>query len=260
MRRGTVIFLVINLIVIGFLLNACSTLISLLFEDGAADAIARAEIPAPGSELIDNRTQLIPKIIHQTYINESIPARWKAGQQSCIDLHEDYEYIVRPLTSQSQYRSEKVKNAKLTNPALDRRQIPRIHQSRIPLVPRNLRQLPIPNPTRRLDPLFRADLLWRNIYRPRRRLQSTSRSPALLLSLVAPHRTNRDFQRRHGRRASTPILLENDRLPTVLQPLLVYAVHHSHVLYRPALSLRDMERIYRSLPPGRRSRTPLNAA
>jgi mannosyltransferase OCH1-like enzyme len=94
MRRGTIIFLVINLVVIGFLLNAFSNLISLLFEDGASDAIHRAEIPAPGSDLIDNRTQLIPKIIHQTYINSSIPAQWKAGQQSCLDLHGDYEYKV----------------------------------------------------------------------------------------------------------------------------------------------------------------------
>ena len=94
MRRGTVIFLVINLIVIGFLLNAFSTLISLLFEDGDEDAISRAEVPAPGSHQIDNRMQLIPKIIHQTYINSTIPAQWKAGQQSCIDLHEDYEYKV----------------------------------------------------------------------------------------------------------------------------------------------------------------------
>ncbi|KAF7904392.1 hypothetical protein EAF00_001726 [Botryotinia globosa] len=92
MRRGTLLFLVINFIVIGFLVNAFSTLISLLFVDGAADAIHRSEIPAPGSELIENRTQLIPKIIHQTYINESIPERWKAGQQSCIELHDDYEY------------------------------------------------------------------------------------------------------------------------------------------------------------------------
>jgi len=92
MRRGTIIFLIINLLIIGFLLNAFSTLISLLFEDGASDAIHRAEIPAPGSDLIENRTQLIPKIIHQTYINTSIPAQWKAGQQSCLDLHEDYEY------------------------------------------------------------------------------------------------------------------------------------------------------------------------
>ncbi|KAL2068345.1 hypothetical protein VTL71DRAFT_16443 [Oculimacula yallundae] len=94
MRRGTIIFLVINLIIIGFLLNAFSTLISLLFTTGAADAIHRAEIPAPGSDMIENRTQLIPKIIHQTYINESIPERWRAGQKSCIDLHEDYEYIL----------------------------------------------------------------------------------------------------------------------------------------------------------------------
>ena len=35
MRRGTIIFLVINLLVIGFLLNAFSTLIGLLFEDGS---------------------------------------------------------------------------------------------------------------------------------------------------------------------------------------------------------------------------------
>lgn len=92
MRRGTIIFVVINLIIVGFLFNAFSTLISLLFEDGAADAIHRAEIPAPGSDLIENRTQLIPKIIHQTYINSSIPVQWKAGQQSCIALHGDYEY------------------------------------------------------------------------------------------------------------------------------------------------------------------------
>jgi mannosyltransferase OCH1-like enzyme len=94
MRRGTIIFLVINFLIIGFLVNAFSTLISLLFEDGASDAIHSSEIPAPGSDLIDNRTQLIPKIIHQTYINSSIPVQWKAGQLSCIDLHGDYEYKV----------------------------------------------------------------------------------------------------------------------------------------------------------------------
>jgi mannosyltransferase OCH1-like enzyme len=94
MRRGTTIFLVINLLLIGFLINAFSTLISLLFEDGSADAIHRAEIPAPGSDRLENRTRLIPKIIHQTYKNSSIPEIWQAGQQSCIDLHEDYEYKV----------------------------------------------------------------------------------------------------------------------------------------------------------------------
>lgn len=105
MRKGTIIFLGVNLFVIGLLLNAFSTLIGLLFENGAADGITRAEIPAPGSDLIENRTQMIPKIIHQTYINASIPVQWQAGQQSCIDLHDDYEYKVTSLHLHEKARS-----------------------------------------------------------------------------------------------------------------------------------------------------------
>ena len=96
MRRGLVVFLVVNLIFIGFLVRSVSTLLMLLVEDGSRDAIHRAEIPAPDSDKLDGRKHLIPKIIHQTYVNESIPAHWKVAQQSCIDLHKDYEYKVGP--------------------------------------------------------------------------------------------------------------------------------------------------------------------
>lgn len=41
-----------------------------------------------------NSASLIPKIIHQTYTNESIPNHWKDAQQSCKDLHSDYLYIL----------------------------------------------------------------------------------------------------------------------------------------------------------------------
>lgn len=92
MRRGLVVFLVINLLVIAFLVKSVFTLITLLFEDAQADAVHKAEIPSLGSEAIDPRPQLIPKIIHQTYINESIPDVWKQAQKSCIELHKDYEY------------------------------------------------------------------------------------------------------------------------------------------------------------------------
>ncbi|MCJ1227071.1 hypothetical protein MMC12_003726 [Toensbergia leucococca] len=92
MRRGLVVFIVVNFLVIVFLVSKVFTLLTLLIEDGAADAIHRFEIPAPNSPLIDNRPQLIPKIIHQTYINESIPEQWREAQRSCINLHEDYEY------------------------------------------------------------------------------------------------------------------------------------------------------------------------
>lgn len=94
MKRGAVIFLIANFIVLGIILNSVTTLITLLFEDCSADAIAPHEIPALDTKWDESRPSYIPKIIHQTWQNESIPEKWQAAQQSCIDLHGDYEYKV----------------------------------------------------------------------------------------------------------------------------------------------------------------------
>lgn len=108
MRRGQIIFLLGFVLFLGFALNAFSTLISLLFEKGANDAIHLDELPDLDGLPEDTRPQLIPKIIHQTYKNNTIPEQWKQGQQSCIDLHPDYEYKVilpptPPTNSQQQF-------------------------------------------------------------------------------------------------------------------------------------------------------------
>lgn len=95
MRRGLSIFLLISLLVLFFLVRSIWTLLSLLVEDAAADAIHRDELPLLNSSLVEQRPQIIPKIIHQTYKDEVIPDVWLDAQQSCIDLHPDYEYIVR---------------------------------------------------------------------------------------------------------------------------------------------------------------------
>ena len=94
MRGRVLIFLLINIAIVGLLLNSVWTLLSLLVVDGSGDAISRAELPAPKSDLIDGMPRVIPKIIHQTYANDSIPLVWQAAQQSCVDLHKDYEYMV----------------------------------------------------------------------------------------------------------------------------------------------------------------------
>ncbi|KAF2715004.1 glycosyltransferase family 32 protein [Pleomassaria siparia CBS 279.74] len=92
MRKGVILFIVTTILVLGFAVQHVWILISLLLVDGREDAISRAELPAPNSGAISERPQLIPKIIHQTYINASIPAHWKGPQQTCLDLHPDYEY------------------------------------------------------------------------------------------------------------------------------------------------------------------------
>lgn len=94
MRRALLGFLLIIFLVLGLAIRSVFTLITLLFEDASADAIHRSELPAPNSTLTNPSPQLIPKIIHQTYINSSIPTQWQAAQQSCIDLHPDYEYML----------------------------------------------------------------------------------------------------------------------------------------------------------------------
>lgn len=97
MRGRVLIFLLINIAIVGLLLNSVWTLLSLLVVDGSGDAISRAELPAPKSDLIEGIPRIIPKIIHQTYANASIPPVWQTPQRSCIDLHADYEYMVRKI-------------------------------------------------------------------------------------------------------------------------------------------------------------------
>ncbi|KAK5151067.1 CSG1/SUR1-like protein [Recurvomyces mirabilis] len=91
MRRGLLIFLLVNLAIVLFLVHQVWSLLTLLVVDGAEDAIAKAELPAVGSPRKDGKPRLIPKIIHQTYKNESIPPVWQEAQASCIDLHPESE-------------------------------------------------------------------------------------------------------------------------------------------------------------------------
>ena len=63
------------------------TLLSLLVVSGLEDAITKSELPSPNSNRVSDGSQMIPKIIHQTYINTSIPLVWQEAQQSCLDLH-----------------------------------------------------------------------------------------------------------------------------------------------------------------------------
>ncbi|KAF9882889.1 hypothetical protein FE257_004903 [Aspergillus nanangensis] len=93
MRRKTAVFAVIILGSVLLLSRSVFTLITLLFEDALADSIPAGDLSlkAPSSNI---RSPVIPKIIHQTFKSDSIPENWKEAQQSCRNLHPDYEYIL----------------------------------------------------------------------------------------------------------------------------------------------------------------------
>ncbi|CAK1365826.1 Mannosyl phosphorylinositol ceramide synthase CSH1 [Cercospora beticola] len=92
MRRPVLIFLILNLALIAFLVHSVWTLLELLVINGIEDAITKAELPPMGSEHDLDTKPMIPKIIHQTYINTSIPVVWQEAQQSCLDLHKEPEW------------------------------------------------------------------------------------------------------------------------------------------------------------------------
>jgi len=95
MRKGVLLFLLVNLTIVTYLIYSVWTLLTLLVVDGSEDAISRAEIPGPtAADPFNGKKQLIPKIIHQTYANTSLPQHWKEASDSCKKIHKDYEYHV----------------------------------------------------------------------------------------------------------------------------------------------------------------------
>ncbi|BFZ57705.1 CSG1/SUR1-like protein [Savitreella phatthalungensis] len=96
MRRSVGIFILCQALILGSLVYSVRWLLVLLVDTGASDAIKSFEIPGVNSTNDhDIGTQRIPKIIHQTWKNETIPEIWREPQQTCLDLHtpaNGYEY------------------------------------------------------------------------------------------------------------------------------------------------------------------------
>ena len=94
MRRSVLAVSILGLVILLFLIHSVFTLLQLLVETGEAEAIQRSDIPPVEEKSPSLPPPLIPKIIHQTYKNESIPERWKEPFVQCQDLHKDYTFYV----------------------------------------------------------------------------------------------------------------------------------------------------------------------
>ncbi|KAK6463577.1 nucleotide-diphospho-sugar transferase [Scheffersomyces coipomensis] len=92
MRKELKYIIGAHLLLILYLVYLTFDLITLLHDDSFSDALLDVELnPADG---ILDKPLIIPKFIHQTYKTTEIPEVWKAGQQACVDLHPDYQYIL----------------------------------------------------------------------------------------------------------------------------------------------------------------------
>ncbi|KAG0650368.1 Mannosyl phosphorylinositol ceramide synthase [Hyphodiscus hymeniophilus] len=90
-RRRPRRFILLVTLTLAFLTYKSLPLLHLLTEDGSADAV-RASVLFNDPQTYNN-TQLIPKIIHQTYKNTTIPLRWQVPQEMILKYHGDYEYM-----------------------------------------------------------------------------------------------------------------------------------------------------------------------
>lgn len=92
MRKELQFIIGLHLAILLFLVYQTFDLMTLLHDTSFKYALLEMDVNPPDN--LPKKPELIPKIIHQTYKNETIPDIWKEGQQRCIDLHPDYEYIL----------------------------------------------------------------------------------------------------------------------------------------------------------------------
>lgn len=92
MKKELKYLLYSHVVIVVFLVYYLFDLITLLHDDSFSDALLDVELNPHDNKI--NKPLIIPKIIHQTYKTTEIPEVWQKGQQSCIDLHPDYQYIL----------------------------------------------------------------------------------------------------------------------------------------------------------------------
>ncbi|EEU35805.1 uncharacterized protein NECHADRAFT_55741 [Fusarium vanettenii 77-13-4] len=91
--RAAVYLLLIDLVIFGLLLHTLHPLITLLRRN---EVLFRPQVTLTrhGTPRIFNRPDRykVPRILHQTCANETIPDAWVHSQRSCINAYSDFEY------------------------------------------------------------------------------------------------------------------------------------------------------------------------
>lgn len=121
MRKEFWMLLIVNGSIILYLFYKTFDLISLLGDDFHVELLTRNELrPVNYTKVlvdsgddkdnqykyIPDRPLLIPKIIHQTYIDENIPEKWQKTHESVLEYNPDYKYILWTDASSREFIKE----------------------------------------------------------------------------------------------------------------------------------------------------------
>jgi len=142
---------------------------------------------------------------------------------------------------------------------LDRCFIPRVHRRTLPLVPRYLRQLPLPYSTCRRHSLLHSPPLWRRLHGPRYRLPATDGHTPPVPRYPSENHTRRHLQRSHFLRKGAPLHAADRQQPSHLRPFMGSQLPHRHVLHGPNVPFCSIRHLYIVTPkngPHRHSRPP----
>jgi hypothetical protein len=95
-RRARVLLLLIDMMVVGLLLQIFEPLITLLHrnEELFGSRVALHTPVTPDSQHRITSLCEIPRILHQTTATETVPEKWIEPQQSCKEAYSDFEYKV----------------------------------------------------------------------------------------------------------------------------------------------------------------------
>lgn len=96
-RKSTIIFFLVDVLVVALLIHALEPFITLLRRN---EELFKPRVSLQGLDSLNdlletNGSYHIPRILHQTTATDVIPDKWGESQKSCKEAYGDFEYKVR---------------------------------------------------------------------------------------------------------------------------------------------------------------------